>query len=358
MKKELELAKKGYCSTHPNPRVGALIVKNNIILGEGYHRHPGLHHAEYLAIKNAKDNCTGSTLYVNLEPCCHFGKTPPCSDLIIKKKIKRVVISNTDPNPIVAGNSIKILKKHGIEVNVGILKDESQSLNKGFFSRFIAKRPYITLKIAISLDGKIALNNGESKWISSNLSRLDVQKERAACSAILTTNKTILSDNPRFTVRNKNLRSKINKQPALAILDSNLKIPTSMNVFKNLSRDIFIFTSKKITKEIEMEYMKNVKLFSIQRKNKKLDLKKIIKILTKNEINELFVEAGAELNGSMLKNSLVDEVILYVAPKILGHNSKAFSGIYDIDRLSKKINFKINDMMHIHNDLKLRLNRK
>ena len=358
MKQAIELAKKGCYSTHPNPRVGALIVKNNIIIGKGYHQHPGLPHAEYLAIKNAKHSCRGSTLYVNLEPCCHFGKTPPCSNLIIEKKIKRVVISNTDPNPIVSGNSIKLMRKHGIEVDVGILGGESKNLNKGFFSRFTHDKPYIKLKLAISLDGKIALNNGKSKWISSISSRNDVQEERALCSAILTSSNTILSDNPRLTVRKKSLMSEINKQPTLVILDSKLRIPSTMNVFKGKNRNIFILTSKNITKNIESKYKKNVRLFKVPLQGKEINLRSVMRLLSKNEINEVIVEAGAKLTGSLLKKSLIDEIILYVSPKILGHNSKTFSGIHGIKKLSEKINFKINDMMKINSDLKLNLQRE
>ena len=357
IRKALELAKKGYCSTHPNPRVGALVVKNNIILGKGYHKHPGSHHAEYLAIKNAKNNCINSTLYVTLEPCCHFGKTPPCSDLIIKNKVKRVVISCIDPNPLITGKSVKLLKKHGIKVDVGLLRGESQELNKGFFSRFVSGRPYIIVKSAISLDGKIALRNNKSKWISSKKSRLNVQKERASCSAILSTSTTILQDNSKFTIRDKNIMSTINKQPTLVVLDSNLRIPIEMNIFKNLNRDILIFTSRKITKNIQLKYKKNVQLFTVSQKNKQLNLYNVMKILCKKEINELFVEAGAKLTGSLLKESLVDEAILYISPKIFGHTSKTFSGINYIKKLSKKINFKINDIMQIDNDLKLRLFR-
>ena len=289
MKKVLELAKKGFYSTHPNPRVGAILVKNNIIIGKGYHQHPGLHHAEHLAIKNAKDNCKGSTLYVNLEPCCHFGKTPPCSDLIIEKEIRRVVIASTDPNPIVSGNSIKLFRKHGIEVNVGLLNKESQDLNKGFFSRFIKNKPYVKVKLAISLDGKIALNNGKSKWITSIASRSDVQQERASCAAILSSSNTILFDNPRFTVRKKSLVSEIRKQPTLVILDSSLRVPPGLKIFKKNDRDIFIMTSKDITKNIERKYKKNVKLFKVPLQKKKINLNNVMKILSENEINELCI---------------------------------------------------------------------
>ena len=357
MNKALQFAEKGVYSTHPNPRVGAIVVKNNKILGQGYHRQPGSHHAEYLAIKNSKNSCSSATLYVTLEPCCHFGKTPPCSNLIIESKIKRVVISTIDPNPLVSGKSIKLLRKHGIKVDTGILKNRSQSLNKGFFSRFNNLRPYVLVKSGISLDGKIALQNNDSKWVTSVHSRKNVQKERALCSAILTTSKTILSDNPKFTVRDKSLLTKIKRQPTLVILDSNLKLPSKMDVFKNLNRDIIIFTSKQITKNILSKYKKNVRLFSVPKYKKTLNLHKVMEILSKEELNELLVESGATLIGNLLRESLVDELILYISPKILGNTAKTFSGLTHIQKLSQKINFQINDIIKIDNDLKLHLSR-
>ena len=357
IKKTFELAKKGSYTTHPNPRVGALVVKNNTIIGKGYHKNPGSSHAEQIAIKNAGSNCKGSTLYVNLEPCCHFGKTPPCLDLIIKSKIKRVVISSIDPNPLVNGRSIKQLKHAGIEVKIGICNDDAIKINKGFYSKFLNKKPFVIVKSGISLDGKIALHNGESKWITSSLSRSDVQKERALSSMILTTSETILADNPRLTVREAGLKKKIFKQPDLALLDSNLRISPKSKIFSDSSRKIYLFTSKKSKGKLTVSFKSNVQVISLPYRNQKLDITKCFEILANQGVNNIFVESGSTLISSLFKHSLVDELLLYISPKILGNTSTNFSGIDYIQKLSKKIKLKISDMIPIGNNLKVRLSK-
>ena len=357
IKKTFELAKKGNYTTHPNPRVGALVVKNNTIIGKGYHKNPGSSHAEQIAIKNAGSNCKGSTLYVNLEPCCHFGKTPPCLDLIIRSKIKRVVISSIDPNPLVNGKSITQLKHAGIEVKIGICNDDAIEINKGFYSKFLNKKPFVVVKSGISLDGKIALHNGESKWITSSLSRSDVQKERALTSMILTTSETILADNPRLTVREVGLKKKIFKQPDLALLDSNLRISPKSKIFSDSSRKIYLFTSKKSKEKSTVSFKPNVQIISLPYKNQKLDMIKCFEILANQGVNDILVESGSTLISSLFKHSLVDELLLYISPKILGNTSTNFSGIDYIQKLSKKIKLKISDMIPIGNNLKVRLSK-
>ena len=357
IKKTFELAKKGNYTTHPNPRVGALVVKNNTIIGKGYHKNPGSSHAEQIAIKNAGSNCKGSTLYVNLEPCCHFGKTPPCLDLIIRSKIKRVVISSIDPNPLVNGKSITQLKHAGIEVKIGICNDDAIEINKGFYSKFLNKKPFVVVKSGISLDGKIALHNGESKWITSSLSRSDVQKERALTSMILTTSETILADNPRLTVREVGLKKKIFKQPDLALLDSNLRISPKSKIFSDSSRKIYLFTSKKSKEKSTVSFKPNVQIISLPCRNQKLDMIKCFEILANQGVNDILVESGSTLISSLFKHSLVDELLLYISPKILGNTSTNFSGIDYIQKLSKKIKLKISDMIPIGNNLKVRLSK-
>ena len=357
MQKALNYAHKGLYSAHPNPRVGAVLVKENKILGTGYHRHTGSDHAEYIAIKKSKNNCVGSTLYVTLEPCCHYGKTPPCSDIIIQNKIKRVVISSIDPNPLVSGKSVSLLRKHGVVVEIGLLENESINMNKGFFSRFQKNRPYIIAKSGISLDGKVALHNNESQWITSSQSRDNVQMERALSSAILTTSNTILADNPKLTVRNSNLLKRIKCQPLLVVLDSDLRLSNKMHIFKDPNRHIIIFTKKKISHALRLKYKDNVEIIQVAAKGKYINLNEIMKILSKKEINELLVESGPTLTGNLIRESLLDELILYISPKILGHTSKAFTNIHNIKKLSQKINFKINDIIKINHDLKLHLSK-
>ena len=355
MNEVLKLACKGKYTVQPNPMVGAIIVKNNKIISSGYHKKPGGPHAEQEAIRKAGKRANNSTLYINLEPCCHYGRTPPCSDLIIQSKIKRVVISCLDPNPLVNGKSIKQLRKSGIIVKTGILKLESMSLNKGFFSKFINKRPHITAKFGVSIDGKIALHNGESKWISSAESRDDVHKERALNSVIFTSAETILKDNPQMTVRNNLLLKKIIKQPDVAIIDRNLKIPTSSKIFKDKSRLIYLFTSRNRSSN---KYRSNVVLVKISSKNNRLNIKECINYLAQQDINSIFLESGSRLMSSFLKDKLIDEILLYIAPKILGSSSISFSGVTDIKNLSDKMSFSISDMIIINRDLKVKLERQ
>ena len=349
-----KLALNGKFTAHPNPMVGAIVVKNGKILGKGYHFKPGFPHAEQEAIKNAGKSVQNSTLYINLEPCCHFGRTPPCSNLIIDSKIKRVVISCLDPNPLVNGKSVRQLKKFGIEVKIGVLKNKAMRLNKGFFSKFLLKRPNIICKSGISLDGKVSLGNGLSKWITSEESRLDVQKERALSSLIFSSSSTVMIDNPRLSVRDPSLLKKILKQPDLGIVDRTLKIPLNNKIFKESFRKIYLFTSvKKTTKK----YKKNVTIVYMETRKGRVDIMKCMSFLAKQDINNIFVEAGPTLMESFFKKSLADELILYISPKIIGNTGRSFSGVTYIKKLSEKIKFKISDMISIGNNLKVRLEK-
>lgn len=349
-----KLALKGKYTAHPNPMVGAIIVKNGKVIGKGFHLSPGSPHAEQVAIKNAGSFVANSTLYVNLEPCCHYGRTPPCSDLIINKKIKRVVISSPDPNPLVNGNSIRQLKKAGIDVKVGVLKDQAIKLNDGFFNKFLLKRPIVICKSGMSLDGKVSLGNGISKWITSRESRKDVQIERALSSLVFSSSKTVIMDNPNFNIRDPLLLKKIIKQPSLGIVDTTLKIPLQNNIFKDLNRKIYLFTSIKNTTK---NYKKNVIIVYIKSERGQMNITKCMNYLATQDINTVLVEAGPTLTKSFLKKMLVDELILYIAPKIIGHTGNSFSGITHIKKLSKKINYRISDMIQIGNNIKVRLQK-
>lgn len=353
IKKVIELAKKGQYTAHPNPMVGAIVVKNNKIIGKGYHKKPGTPHAEQIAIKQAGKDVKNSTLYVNLEPCCHFGRTPPCSNIIIESKIKRVVICERDPNPIVNGKSVRQLKKSGIIVDVGLYKNEAVNINRGFYNRFKLKKPYVTVKIGMSLDGKVSISNGDSKWITSNKSRADVQYERALTPLILSTSNTIIKDNPLLNVRVRSLQKKIINQPSLALIDSNLRIPLDSKVFYNYSRKIIIFTAKK---KIYKKYKPNVEVITISSTENGLNIKSCLKHLALRDYNNIFIESGPKFVSTLLKKNLVDELILYISPKILGNKSNDFSNVDYIKTLSKKIKFNFNDMIQIGNDIKLKLN--
>jgi len=345
----LKLAKQGEFTVYPNPKVGAIIVKNNKIVGSGYHKSSGSPHAEAIAIKKAGPKTKNSTLYVNLEPCSHFGKTPPCVDLIIKHKIKRVVIGYYDPNPLVNKKSINKLRRAGISVSMGILKDEAILLNKEFYHMHQTRKPHVTVKVGLSLDGKISLSNGVSKWITSAESRQDVQRERAKSSLILSTSKTILKDNPLLNVREARYLRKLSKQPDLAIIDNRLLLNENLNIFSVPNRKIHLLTQCNTKKN----FGKNVEIINLSKNNNYL--RQVFNSLLERGHYKVFVESGSTLISHLLQKQLVDELLLYVSPKLLGHLSKSFSGIHNINKLNDKINFKVHDILQIKNDLKIRL---
>ena len=300
MKTCFNLAKKGGNDVCPNPMVGCVIVKNGKIISKGYHKKYGEFHAERNAILKAKDkDLAGSTLYVNLEPCSHFGKTPPCCDLIIEKKIKKVIFSNKDPNPKI--NGIKKLKEAGIEVIGGLLENEGYELNKVFFKNIKTNLPYVVIKTGVTLDSKIATENFQSKWITNELSRTEVMKLRSKYQAILTGSNTVIYDNPKLTSRIKNGVS-----PVRIILDREGKIHYDANVFNNDGIRIIIFTNsgKKYPKHVEALPYEG--LFSM------------MKTLYKKGVTSVMVEAGGTLNSLLLQEGLVDEIYQFIAPKILG----------------------------------------
>ncbi|HXK00516.1 MAG TPA: bifunctional diaminohydroxyphosphoribosylaminopyrimidine deaminase/5-amino-6-(5-phosphoribosylamino)uracil reductase RibD [Buchnera sp. (in: enterobacteria)] len=323
MKKAIKLAKLGEFTTAPNPNVGCVIVKNNIIIGQGWHKKRGEAHAEIYALSMAKNNAKGATVYVTLEPCSHFGLTSPCYLALIKAGISRVVIATIDPNPKVSGKSIIWLRKAGILVQIGTLSKEAQDLNQGFLKRMKTGLPWIQLKLGISIDGRSALNNGISKWITSTESRKDVQYFRKKSGVILSSSQTILIDNPLLNTRyndNKIILSKSNKenkQPIRVIIDSKNKVQPFHKCIQSVGT-IWLARLKK-DKNI---WPKNVKQIIIPEYKNKINLLKLFSFLGNYEINNIWIEAGASLSGSLIKLKIIDELILYIAPKLLGHYAK------------------------------------
>ena len=338
MRKAIELAKKGEGKVNPNPIVGAIIVKDEEIIGSGYHKKYGGNHAERNAIKNAIKNVQGSTIYVTLEPCFHFGKTPPCVDLIIEKKFKKVVIGMVDPNPLVSGKSIEKLKRNGIEVIYGIMENECKALNEAFIKYIRCKLPYVVLKAGMSIDGKIATNSGESKWITSREARKDAYKLRNKMSAIMVGINTIIHDNPRLTCRIKN-----SIDPYRIIVDSNLRIPMESNIIKNKDRKTIIATISGCNKEKKNELMDlGIQLIEVEEKNKRVNLTKLMSILGEMKIDSILLEGGGELNFSAIEEGIVDKVKFYIAPKIIGGKNsknavsgKGFSSLEDVVSLNR-----------------------
>lgn len=325
MKRALELAKKGIGKVNPNPLVGAVIVKNGEIIGEGYHECYGEAHAERNAVKNAVKDVEGSTIYVTLEPCTHYGKTPPCVDLIIEKKFKKVVVGMLDPNPLVAGKSIEKLKNNGIDVVVGIMEEECKEINEVFLKYITEKIPFVLLKSGISLDGKIATVSGESKWITSKKSREDGHFLRNRLSGIMVGVNTIISDDPELTCRVKNGRN-----PIRIVVDTNLRIPLESKVVKNNDGRTIVATTKRADETKKKNLINlGVKIIEVSEKESRVDLKELMVKLGQESLDSILIEGGGTLNFSALKEGIVDKVRFYIAPKILGgENSKsAIAGI-------------------------------
>lgn len=345
MKKALSLAKKGEGHTSPNPMVGAVLVKNGNIIGSGYHKKAGLPHAEIEAFSDAKNkgnSIKGSTLYVTLEPCCHKGKrTPPCTEAIVREKVKKVCVSTLDPNPKVSGKGIKNLRENGIKVETGLLGDQSKKINE-FFNKFIvSKKPFVILKMASTLDGNIASKTGDSKWIGSNEQRKKAHLLRAKVDAVLVGINTIEKDNSRLNARIDNKKI---TQPIPVVLDSKLRISPKANVFKFNEKVIIATTiivkSKMNNLEKQGAYILKVK----QDKYGKISLPDLLKLLGKMDISSILIEGGSTVAASALKSKIVDKVVLFYSPKILGGDG--LSMIANLQKTSIKSAIKLKDISY------------
>lgn len=311
MRKALLLAKRGQGFVHPNPMVGAVIVKNEMIIAEGYHQKYGTSHAEIVALEQVDEALAEATMYVTLEPCSHYGKTPPCAEAIIQSGIKRVFVAMLDPNPLVSGRGIQLLKDAGIEVIVGVCEEEARELNKIFLKYMTTKMPYVLMKTAISLDGKIATQTGDSKWISGETSRNKVHELRHQLMGIMVGINTVLVDNPRLDCR---LGEEV-CQPTKIIVDSLLRIPTNALLWKN--GNVIIATTRQSSLELRTKYEEaGVKVLVVG--ENQVCLKTLMKELGKLGIDSVLLEGGATLNASAIKAGIVDEVWTFVAPKIIG----------------------------------------
>jgi diaminohydroxyphosphoribosylaminopyrimidine deaminase/5-amino-6-(5-phosphoribosylamino)uracil reductase len=321
MRKAIRLAKKGRGKVSPNPLVGTIIVKNGKIMGKGYHKKAGTDHAEVIAIKKAGKKAKGATMYVNLEPCCHFGKTPPCTDAIQKANIKRVVVAVKDPNPLVSGKGIKKMKKSGIEVNTGILKQEAKQLNEFYFTYTEKKRPFVILKIAQTIDGKIADKYGTSKWITNEQARKKVHSIRNEVDAILTGIGTVKKDDPEFTPR---LVKKV-KEPLRIVLDSNLNIPLKAKLIRE-GTIIATLPRQDSNKKRKLKN-KNITIWETKGDKDGVSVNDVLRRAYREEILSILVEAGQKVTSTFLRKHLVDKVYIFVSNKILGSGITAFEEI-------------------------------
>ncbi len=349
MSHAIQLAKRGRYTCDPNPRVGCLLTKDNQIMAEGWHAVAGEGHAEINALKNCSD-ASGCTVYLTLEPCSHHGQTPPCADALINAGVSNVVVAMVDPNPSVSGSGITKLENAGISIRQGLLEEEAHRLNPGFIKRMTFGLPYTRSKMAMSLDGRTALANGESQWISSEQSRRDVHRLRASSSAILTSAESVIHDDPSLNARELDFYF---KQEVRVIVDRQLKTPTKAKIF-TIPGKIIIYTqndNKDRIKEFE-----NMDAEVVVLRSSPIWLKNVFSHLAKEkEINELMVEAGSNLNGALIEQGLIDEMIVYMAPLLLGHDANPLLKLKKIESLSLAKDIEIKDVRQVGKDLRFTL---
>lgn len=348
MKRAIELAKKSHGCVSPNPLVGAVVLdKDGNVIGEGRHERCGEAHAEVNALKEAGEKAKGGTIIVNLEPCSHYGKTPPCADLIVKTGIKRVVVGMVDPNPRVSGNGIKKCRDAGIEVITGVLEKECEELNEIFIKNQLEKKPFIAIKTAVTTDGKIAAKTGDSKWVTGEKARKEVHKLRNKYDAILTGSNTVKIDNPKMNCRIKNGRS-----PIRVIVDSNLTCDPLSDIFIDDGIQVYIAVSENINGDKKNIYPENVSFIDCPLKNGKIDLSFLMQKLFEKGIMSILVEAGGILNGAVLKEKLADKLYFFMAPKILGdRDAKNWVEGINIEKMSDTIKLEIRDSKIIGSDI-------
>ena len=347
MAQALRLAEKGLYSTSPNPRVGCVIVRDGQVVGRGWHERAGQPHAEIHALNNAGSAAHSATVYVTLEPCSHHGRTPPCAEALIKAGVAKVILAMQDPNPLVAGAGCALLRDAGIEVHAGLMEAEARALNIGFVSRMTRNRPWVRMKIAASLDGKTALNNGTSQWITGEAARQDAHRLRARSCAILTGIGTVLADNPELSVRHVQTP----RQPLRTVVDSRLEIPVDARLLRGGGE--LIFTANAAEGKIGALQDMGARVIVVPDQKNRVDLGNMMRMLADLEINEVLVEAGSGLNGSLVSAGLVDELIFYLAPCLIGDPAQGMLKLPELTNLSEKRTLKVRDLRMIGTDLRL-----
>jgi diaminohydroxyphosphoribosylaminopyrimidine deaminase / 5-amino-6-(5-phosphoribosylamino)uracil reductase len=353
MERALALAARGLYTTDPNPRVGCVLVKDGEIIGEGYTQPAGQDHAEIQAMKNARargNDLRGATAYVTLEPCSHFGRTPPCANALIEAKVARVIAAMEDPNPLVSGRGLGMLRDAGIDVRCGLLANEARELNIGFVSRMVRKRPWVRMKIAASLDGRTGLPSGESQWITSEAARADGHAWRARASAILTGIGTVKEDDPRMTVRAVDTP----RQPKRVLVDSRLDVSPLAQILVGAPTLVFCASLDEHNAErAETLRARGAELVALGNAHGKVDLPAMLGELAARGVNELHVEAGYKLNGSLLREGCVDELLLYVAPSLLGTNALGMIDIAAPASLDARTRLNFHAVDRIGDDLRI-----
>jgi diaminohydroxyphosphoribosylaminopyrimidine deaminase/5-amino-6-(5-phosphoribosylamino)uracil reductase len=366
MAQALHLAEQGLFSTSPNPRVGCVLVRDGKIVGTGWHQRVGEPHAEVLALREAGDAAKGATAYVTLEPCSHFGRTPPCADALVASGVSRVVMAMQDPNPLVSGKGVEKLRGAGIAVDCGLMEAAARELNIGFVARMTRGTPWVRSKIAMSLDGRTALSNGVSQWITGPEARRDVQHWRARSCAVLTGITTVLADDAQLNVRD----FETSRQPWRVVLDSQLRLPLGAKILSGGSErvaaeppgsprhpacggGVLIYTAARDTdKSAALEKM-GITVCVLANAQGRVDLSAMLKDLAQRGINEVLVEAGSILNGALLQAGLVDELVLYLAPQLLGDAARGMASLGELTQLDQRVELQWQDMRQVGNDLRV-----
>lgn len=362
MQLALDLAKQGEFTTTPNPSVGCVLVKDGKVVGKGFHAKAGEPHAEVMALREAGEKARGATAYVTLEPCSHFGRTPPCAKGLVEAGVSKVIAAMCDPNPQVAGKGLQILSDAGIESAVGLLEENAEQLNKGFLKRMRTGKPFVQLKLAMSIDGKTAMASGESKWITGAQARADVLQYRTKASAILSTSQTVLADDPSLNVRWEELPPDVKadypqeklRQPVRVILDSSHKVRSDFKVFLTESPVWLVGEEDYSLTDFPLftDYLK------LDRNQGETRLQALMSALGKRQINTLWVEAGATLAGALIAENLVDELIIYMAPKLLGDQARDLCHLPNLTQLTDAPLWQLQSCEPIGDDLKLIYIRK
>ncbi len=356
MQKAILLAKQGIYTTAPNPNVGCVLVKNGKIIGEGAHLKAGEPHAEVHALRQAGKEAQGATAYVTLEPCSHYGRTPPCAEGLIKAGVKKVICAMVDPNPQVAGRGLAMLNEAGIETASGLLEADARALNPPFLTRMETGKPFVQLKMAASLDGKTALKNGVSQWITSKEARQDVQRYRAQSGAILSTAKTVIDDDASLNVRWSDLPPSIQenyqqaaiRQPMRFILDRQHALTSDLKLFQ-ASGEVVTISSQNIHPIVTSENHIQCCVDDDQ-----LNLKEVVNKISRDfNVNHIWVEAGATLAASMIKENLVDELIIYLAPKLMGADGRSIINLIGLETMSEAIDLDIKDIRMVGKDIRI-----
>ncbi|HTC53521.1 MAG TPA: bifunctional diaminohydroxyphosphoribosylaminopyrimidine deaminase/5-amino-6-(5-phosphoribosylamino)uracil reductase RibD [Steroidobacteraceae bacterium] len=352
MARALALAAQGLASAHPNPRVGCVLVRDGVVLAEGWHQHAGGPHAEAAALANLRTPASGATAYVNLEPCNHHGRTPPCSEALIKAGVKRVVYAVGDPNPLVNGAGARRLREAGVLVQSGLLEAAAVELNAGFIKRMRMGLPLVRLKLAMSLDGRTALSDGRSKWLTGEAARADVQHWRARSSAILTGIGTVLADDPMLSVRPPGPQV---RQPLRVILDTHLRTPPEARVLADTANGgVWIFTASSDRERIGVLEARGARVEQMA-PGAAPDAAQALRVLGKSGINEVLVEAGATLAGALVQQQCVDELLLYVAPVVLGDRARGLLHLPEPLSLAQARRFEVFETLMLGQDQRLRL---